>query len=48
VASVPVIAVPRQRAGDQGALVVLATSRSQATALAGAGPGLALTITKPW
>jgi Flp pilus assembly protein CpaB len=45
VTSVPVVAVPRPRPGTQGALVVLATSRSQAAALAGAGPRLALTIT---
>jgi Flp pilus assembly protein CpaB len=44
VSSVPVIAVPRERAADQGALVVLATSREQSAALAGAGPRLSVTI----
>ncbi|WP_329519477.1 SAF domain-containing protein [Spirillospora sp. NBC_01491] len=50
VASVPVVAVPRQAAGsaDEGALVVLATDRAQAAALAGAGPGLSFTITGHW
>jgi hypothetical protein len=47
VASVPVLAVPNQRTGEQGALVVLATNRPQAAALAGAGPNLALSITNP-
>lgn len=45
VSSVSVIAVPRQPAGDQGALVVLATGREQALALAGAGNRLSVTIT---
>jgi hypothetical protein len=44
-ASVPVIAVPRPRSDAQGALVVLAATRSQAAALAGAGTHLAFTIT---
>jgi Flp pilus assembly protein CpaB len=45
--SVPVLAVPRGTfgaAGDQGALIVLATSRDQAAALAGAGTRLSVTI----
>lgn len=45
VSSVPVIAVPRQSIGDQGTLVVLATSRQQARVLAGAGNRLSVTIT---
>jgi hypothetical protein len=47
VASAPVVAVPGGRSETQGALVVLAADRSQAAALAGAGPRLALTITRP-
>jgi Flp pilus assembly protein CpaB len=45
VSSVPVIAVPRQPFGSEGALVVLATSRQQASVLAGAGNRLSVTIT---
>jgi Flp pilus assembly protein CpaB len=44
---IPVLAVPRStsgEAGDQGALIVLATSRDQAAALAGAGARLSVTI----
>ncbi|MFF5265391.1 Flp pilus assembly protein CpaB [Actinomadura viridis] len=49
VAAVPVITVPRQAGqADQGALVVLATDRSQAAALAGAGTRLALAIARSW
>jgi Flp pilus assembly protein CpaB len=44
VSSVPVIAVPREPPGDHGALVVLATSREQAMALAGAGAHLSVTV----
>ncbi|MCW2900484.1 MAG: hypothetical protein JWO67_2749 [Streptosporangiaceae bacterium] len=44
VSAVPVIAVPRGSPGDQGALVVLATSREQSMALAGAGTRLSVTI----
>ncbi|MGH3388636.1 MAG: RcpC/CpaB family pilus assembly protein, partial [Actinomadura sp.] len=44
VSSVPVIAVPRQSFGDQGALILLATSRQQARVLAGAGNRLSVTI----
>ncbi|XVQ10197.1 SAF domain-containing protein [Spirillospora sp. CA-255316] len=49
VASAPVVAAPggRSETGGKGALVVLAADRSQAAALAGAGPHLAFTITKP-
>nr|BFE30698.1 hypothetical protein GCM10010200_029490 [Actinomadura rugatobispora] len=49
VASAPVVAIPGGQVGTggNGALVVLAADRSQAAALAGAGPHLALTITKP-
>jgi Flp pilus assembly protein CpaB len=43
VSSVPVLAVPRTPS-DQGALVVLATDRVQASALAGAGSPLSITI----
>ncbi len=45
--SLPVVAVPPrdEDGGKEGALVVVATDRAQATALAGAGPGLAVTIT---
>jgi hypothetical protein len=42
-ASVPVVALPRR-----GSLIVLATSRPQAAALAGAGPHLAVSMTKAW
>ena len=47
VSGVPVVAVPRpdEDGGQEGALVVLATDRAQAVALAGAGAPLALTIT---
>jgi len=47
VTGVPVVAVPpaEQDDGRQGALVVLATDRPQALALAAAGPLLSLTIT---
>ncbi|MEO3826662.1 SAF domain-containing protein [Actinomadura sp. B10D3] len=47
VSGVPVVAVPRprDRGGQEGALVVLATDKAQAVALAGAGAPLALTIT---
>jgi hypothetical protein len=46
-ASVPIVAIPRRSPG-QGALIVLATSRPQAAALAGAGPHLAVSMTKTW
>jgi Flp pilus assembly protein CpaB len=45
--SVPVLAlphVPAEATGDQGALIVLATSRDQAAALAGAGVLLSIAI----
>jgi Flp pilus assembly protein CpaB len=45
VSAVPVLAVPRQSLGDQGALIVLATGRQQAGVLAGAGSRLSVTIT---
>jgi Flp pilus assembly protein CpaB len=47
VSGVPVVTVPRRgdEAGREGALVVLATDRVQAQALAGAGPALSITIT---
>lgn len=47
ISSVPVVAVPRRDAADdhEGALVVVATDRAQAVALAGAGAPLTLTIT---
>lgn len=47
VSGVPVVAVPPadEGSGQQGALVVLATDRTQALALAAAGPLLSLTIT---
>ncbi|NDU74162.1 hypothetical protein GWI34_16180 [Actinomadura sp. DSM 109109] len=49
VSEVPVIAVPppSDDGPQEGALVVLATDRPQATALAGAGAPLALAITAP-
>ncbi|MES9537369.1 Flp pilus assembly protein CpaB [Actinomadura sp. NPDC000600] len=49
VSDVPVIAVPppAEDGPQNGALVVLATDRPQAAALAGAGAPLALTITGP-
>ncbi|GAA4063830.1 SAF domain-containing protein [Actinomadura miaoliensis] len=43
VSSAPVVAVPRPRS-DQGALIVLATDRPQAAALAAAGSSLSVTI----
>jgi Flp pilus assembly protein CpaB len=43
VSSVPVVAVPRT-ASDQGALVVLATDRTQAAALAGVASQFSVTI----
>lgn len=50
VASVVVLAVPREEGGlgsaTQGALVVLATSRGQAAALAGAGGPLVVTLVR--
>jgi Flp pilus assembly protein CpaB len=47
VSGVPVVAVPPpdDHGGQEGALVLLATDRAQAVALAGAGAPLALTIT---
>ncbi|MFA1548645.1 SAF domain-containing protein [Actinomadura chokoriensis] len=47
VSEVPVVAVPPpdENSGQQGALIVLATDRAQALALAAAGPLLSLTIT---
>ncbi|TYK49439.1 SAF domain-containing protein [Actinomadura decatromicini] len=47
ISSVPVVAVPRRAASDDhdGALVVVATDRTQAVALAGAAAPLTLTIT---
>ncbi|MFC4055435.1 SAF domain-containing protein [Actinomadura syzygii] len=47
ISSVPVVAVPRRDATDDhdGALVVVATDRAQAVALAGAAAPLTLTIT---
>lgn len=47
VSAVPVVAVPAPRGNSarEGALVVLATDRAQAAALAGAGAPLSLTIT---
>ncbi|WP_344268786.1 RcpC/CpaB family pilus assembly protein, partial [Actinomadura napierensis] len=47
VSGVPVVTVPRQHdeSGQEGALVVLATDRAQAQALAGAGSALSITIT---
>jgi len=49
VSEVPVIATPPpdENGAQEGALVVLATDRPQAVALAGAGAPLALTITAP-
>ncbi|WP_199484972.1 SAF domain-containing protein [Actinomadura craniellae] len=48
-AGVRVVAVPREPAGslEQGALVVLATDRGQATALAGATGRLSVVLTSP-
>jgi hypothetical protein len=47
VSGVPVVTVPRrhEEGGQEGALVVLATDRAQATALAGAAAPLSVTIT---
>ncbi|MDL4815496.1 RcpC/CpaB family pilus assembly protein [Actinomadura opuntiae] len=47
VSGVPVVTVPRphDESGQEGALVVLATDRAQAQALAGAGTALSITIT---
>ncbi|QKW33939.1 flagellar biosynthesis protein FlgA [Actinomadura sp. NAK00032] len=47
VSDVPVITAPPPTETAEGALVVLATSRPQALALATAGPYLSLTITSP-
>lgn len=49
VSGVPVVTVPRRHdeGAQEGALVVLATDRTQAQALAAAGPALSLTITAP-
>ncbi|WP_344592991.1 SAF domain-containing protein [Actinomadura vinacea] len=47
-AAAPVVAIPRPQGEAAGALIVLAADRAQAAALAGAGPHLSLTITKPW
>lgn len=50
VSDVAVVAVPRKAidSTEEGALVVLATDRGQAAALAGAGSALAVTITGHW
>lgn len=45
VSAAPVVAVPADDEGQEGALVVLATDRAQAAALAGAAAPLSLTIT---
>ncbi|MGI5325978.1 SAF domain-containing protein [Actinomadura nitritigenes] len=49
VSGAPVVTVPQRHdeGGREGALVVLATDRTQAQALAGAGPALSITITGP-
>ncbi|WP_395110570.1 SAF domain-containing protein [Actinomadura sp. SCN-SB] len=47
IASAPVIAIPPHQPDDQGALIVLATTRPQATILTAAHPPLAITITHP-
>ncbi|WP_352231343.1 SAF domain-containing protein [Actinomadura sp. NBRC 104412] len=47
IASAPVIAIPPHHPNDQGALIVLATNRPQATTLTAARPPLAITITHP-
>ncbi|MFI0351853.1 SAF domain-containing protein [Actinomadura sp. 9N407] len=46
-AAVPIVAIPRRSPG-QGALIVLATTRPQAAALAGAGSHLAVSMTRSW
>jgi Flp pilus assembly protein CpaB len=43
-AGVSVLAVPKESPGEDGALIVLATDRTQATELAEAGPRLSVTI----
>ncbi|WP_396451846.1 SAF domain-containing protein [Actinomadura sp.] len=50
VSGVPVVAVPRAEgdSGQEGALIVLATDRAQALALAAAAPPLSVTITGRW
>lgn len=49
VSGIPVVAIPPrpEDTGQDGALIVLATDRPQALALAAAGPHLSLTITGP-